>query len=117
MIQFIFGRSGSGKTELIRQNIRRDAKEGRSVLLLIPEQEVLTNETALCSSSAEVALNTQVLSFRRLANTVFRKYGGLKYNYITKGERTVIMWRALCSALSACQRQTHTKPPESSTLC
>ena len=117
MIQFIFGRSGSGKTELMRQNIRRDAKEGRSVLLLIPEQEVLSNETALCSSSAEVALNTQVLSFRRLANTVFRKYGGLKYNYITKGERTVIMWRALCSVAPSLRKFADVSIRDKSLLC
>lgn len=97
MIQFILGRSGSGKTTLMRKMINHDTEKGRDVILLIPEQEVLSNETALCSMDSDTALHTQVLSFRRLANTVFRKYGGLKYNYITKGERTVIMWRALCS--------------------
>lgn len=33
----------------------------------------------------------------RFANTVFRALGGLKYDYVTKGEKAVILWRALAS--------------------
>ncbi|MCI8589891.1 MAG: hypothetical protein HFE77_04185 [Clostridiales bacterium] len=96
MIQFIYGSSGSGKSTLIDQTIKTCTEEGKNVLLLVPEQAVLSCERRLseqCNDS--LSLHVQVLSFRRLANTVFRAVGGLKYDYVTNGEKAVILWRAL----------------------
>ncbi|MCI8332252.1 MAG: hypothetical protein HFE78_05455 [Clostridiales bacterium] len=96
MIQFIYGSSGSGKSTLIDQKIKACAEEGKQVLLLVPEQAVLSFERRLSELCGDrLSFHVQVLSFRRLANTIFRAVGGLKYDYVTKGEKAVILWRAL----------------------
>ena len=105
MIQFIYGASGSGKSTLVYQQISEAAKNGTEIILLVPEQQVLSCETELAAMNGiGVPINVQVLSFRRLANTVAREEGGLKYNYVTKGERTVILWRCLCSIAPALKK-------------
>ena len=96
MIRFLYGVTGSGKSEYIYNNVCRDIKDGKKVLLLVPEQEVLKTELA-CARRLDGAnsLGLEVVSFRRLCNRAFREYGGLCKNYVTKGGRAIIMWRAL----------------------
>jgi len=98
MTTFILGAAGSGKTSLMARMAAEDLKNGREVILLVPEQQAVSAE----HMAAEYAGNTptvklEVLNFSRLANRVFRLYGGLSYNYIGKGARLLVMWRALCS--------------------
>ena len=98
MIQFIYGSSGSGKTTALDHIIQQKAEKGEQVILLVPEQEVLSCERRLSELCGDrLSFHIQVLSFRRFANTVFRTLGGLKYDYVTKGEKAVILWRALAS--------------------
>lgn len=98
MIELIYGTAGSGKTTLIYEKILKDAEDDEKVILLVPEQQVLSCERELARlHDLGVPMNVQVLSFRRLANTVFRAEGGLRYDYITRGQKTVLLWRAMMS--------------------
>ena len=96
-VTFLYGRSGSGKTREIAHRLRRAADEGRRSFLLIPEQQSHSAERhmlTLLSPSAQ--LTVEALSFSRLANRVFRRFGGLSYHYATSGIQTLLMWRNLC---------------------
>ena len=97
MIRLIRGAAGTGKSEFVYDSICRDISDNKKVLLLVPEQEVLAAERILASRLENVnSLGLEVVSFRRFCNRVFREYGGLCKNYISRGGQAVIMWRALC---------------------
>ena len=98
MIDFIYGNAGCGKSTAVYQRIIERLRGGNEVLLIVPEQQLVDTEGRLSRLAADEgvpSVGLSVQSFRRLPNTVFRQYGGLRYNYITKGARSLIMWRAL----------------------
>lgn len=102
-IRFLYGRAGSGKSTRIAEEIIRELSDGRRVLLLVPEQEAVMAErrVADCISAQKEQIptvNLEILNFRRLANRVFRTFGGLSYRYIGEGARSLIMWQALVFA-------------------
>ncbi len=97
MVKLIYGDTGSGKSEYILSCLEKDAREGVSAMLIVPEQQTVAAERELLERlPASAQLNIEVLNFSRLANRVFRKAGGLIYNYASAGQRSLIMWRALC---------------------
>ncbi len=77
-LQFVFGKSGSGKThilyeELIRQSI---AHPERQYLLLVPEQFTLqTQKDLVMLHPGHGIMNIDILSFERLAYRVFDELG------------------------------------------
>ena len=96
VLKLIYGHSGSGKTELLYKIIKEGASNGRRSYLIVPEQETVRCERKLIDILAPSEyLTNEVLNFSRLANLVFRKYGGLSYNYADKACKTLIMWKNL----------------------
>lgn len=96
-LNLFLGHGGTGKTRRIIENIKKDAEEGRQVFLIVPEQQSFSAERRLLSVLPPNAqLTVEVLSFSRLANRIFRQYGGLSYHYATPGIRAVLMWHELC---------------------
>ncbi len=96
MINFIFGRAGSGKTTQICKNAADALSDGRRVFLIVPEQMAVDTEermTRLLENTPSLSL--EVLNFRRLCNRIFREFGGLSYSYITNSGRMLIMWQTL----------------------
>ncbi len=78
LLQFIIGRSGTGKTQTVYENMRRLAADTAPVFLLVPEQASFENERRLLTEFGPVlSQRVQVLSFTRMAETVFRSIGGL----------------------------------------
>ena len=96
-VTFLYGRSGSGKTHTITQQLRHSAEQEIRSFLLVPEQQSHTAERKMLSLLPPKAqLTVEALSFSRLANRVFRQYGGLSYHYATGGVQALLMWRRLC---------------------
>ncbi|MBQ4563544.1 MAG: hypothetical protein IJA58_03570, partial [Lachnospiraceae bacterium] len=77
-LQFVLGKSGSGKThilyeELIRQSI---AHPERQYILLVPEQFTLqTQKDLVMLHPGHGIMNIDILSFERLAYRVFDELG------------------------------------------
>lgn len=102
MIRFLLGQYGSGKTAYIIDSLKRDASCGKRAFWLVPEQRAVLcegNVARLLPPSAQ--LHIEVLNFTRLCDKIFRTYGGLKYNYISKSSKSLIMYRAICEVRSA----------------
>ncbi len=96
MINFIFGPAGAGKSHRIGSLIADDIKNGKKAFLIVPEQEAVATERRMVSMlPASAQLDFEVLNFSRLANRVFRKYGGLSYNYVGEGTKAIIMWETV----------------------
>ncbi len=98
MLNFIIGRSGTGKSAAVREMICRDVEAKRQVVLIVPEQETVVWETKMAEMlpvSANLCL--EITNFTRLANSVFRQYGGLTDVVIDEGSRSLLVWRAMLS--------------------
>ncbi len=96
MLNFIFGGAGSGKSTLISERIIEDLKNNKRVLLLVPEQQMVISERSYAKITDGLpALNLEIMNFTRLADSVFRTYGGLCYNYIDKSAQMLLMWKTL----------------------
>ncbi len=100
MINFIYGNPGTGKTETIFRKLEEDAVKGKSALLIVPEQITVAMEReALRRLPPSAQLHIEVLNFTRLANKLFRVYGGITYNFATPAVQKLIMWRAVRTAM------------------
>lgn len=98
MINFILGRSGSGKSTAVLNGIKKDIASGKKVYLIVPEQQAVVWESrAARALDPSAFLSLDIVGFSRLANLVCRKYGGLSYDYITRGEKALVMWSAILS--------------------
>ena len=104
MLQLLMGRSGSGKTYAIMEELEQLARmeEPLPLILLVPEQFSFESERALLHRlGARLSGRVQVLSFTRLAETVFREIGGIAGKRMDDGIRTLLM----SQALEACSQQ------------
>lgn len=96
MLKLICGPSGSGKSYVLRERIRRDMEAGQRAFLIVPEQQVYFYEQELLPvlpGSAGRIL--KIVGFRRLAELVFRETGGLTETDPDEGLRTLFMWQNL----------------------
>ncbi len=97
MLKLLIGRSGSGKSGAVFDRIETLVQQGHErVFLIVPEQYSFeTERTLLMRLGAQQANRVQVLSFTRLADTVFREVGGLAGEQLDDGVRALLMSRAL----------------------
>ncbi len=96
MVKIVYGPSGSGKSTYVYNQIENDLKNNKKPILIVPDQHILSAESAISDISKKYcSLDVEVLSFRRLANHVFRELGGLSFSDIDNGGRLLIMWRAV----------------------
>lgn len=95
MLNFIFGRPGSGKTKYIIERIRESVSEGITTYLLVPEQQAFISESMLADLPPSSALCFSVTSFSRLATVAFEKCGGLTDSLASGGVRSLVMWQTL----------------------
>ncbi len=96
MLHLIYGLSGTGKTAHLIERIKEDVKNGKKAFLIVPEQQTVEIERIMASVLPPSAqLSFEVVNFTRLANKLFRIYGGLSYHYITAGMKELLMWQTL----------------------
>ncbi len=88
MLTILYGKSGTGKTTLLFEEMEKTAGE-RPCYLLVPDREAVMAESR--ASALSNAGNMDVLTFTRLCNTLFRRYGGLATHYIGTGAKRLIM--------------------------
>ncbi|MBQ8545610.1 MAG: PD-(D/E)XK nuclease family protein [Clostridia bacterium] len=97
MVHFLYGDYGTGKSTYILNKIKTDYLNGVRSFLIVPEQNTVICEKNVATMLPAMAqLYTEATNFTRLSNKVFRELGGLKYNYISKSGKNLIMYRAIC---------------------
>ena len=77
-LQFIFGNSGSGKSDFLYDSVLKQAKENKvqQFLIIVPEQFTMQTQRELVERQKQHAImNVDVLSFARLAYRVFEDLG------------------------------------------
>lgn len=97
MLQFILGKSGSGKTTNAVNILSEKCKNGgKKLLMLVPDQSSFETETAFLDIlGPKLAGNVLVFGFSRLSNYVFKNTGNLPENVIDDGVRKILMSKAI----------------------
>ncbi len=97
MLNFILGRSGSGKSQYIMDKMNAVLEQtSHRVVLLVPEQFSFETERQVYRQfTGDRIRRIEVVSFMRLANSVFRTYGGLAGTYADASDKTILMNLAL----------------------
>ncbi|WP_203364164.1 helicase-exonuclease AddAB subunit AddB [Bacillus sp. REN10] len=94
-IQFILGRSGTGKTARILEEIKSQVKErpiGDPVIYLVPEQMTFLSEYDLAADPAlGGVMRAQVYSFTRLAWRVLQETGGMSRKHISAAGLNILI--------------------------
>ena len=108
MLHYLTGRPGSGKSEAMLQELKNALAQGKTVLFLVPEQQAVLWESRLAEElPLSWQLRLEITNFTRLANTVFRQYGGLARPKIDDGGKTLVLWRAMLSVWDMLQVYNH----------
>ncbi|TYR79567.1 helicase-exonuclease AddAB subunit AddB [Priestia megaterium] len=86
MLQFLIGRSGSGKTAYCLDHIRKQLKEdplGNPIIYIVPEQMTFQSEYELVRTPGiNGMIRAQVYSFTRLAWRILQEVGGISRYHI-----------------------------------
>lgn len=93
-LQFITGRSGSGKSHYIFDRIIRESIQNpdKQYIVLVPEQFTLqTQKDIVRLHPSGGILNIDVLSFNRLAWRIFQEMGGLRKTLLEETGKSLII--------------------------
>ncbi|WP_054956670.1 helicase-exonuclease AddAB subunit AddB [Paenibacillus dakarensis] len=98
-LHFVIGRSGSGKSTAIFEEITKRLKEdpqGNPIILIVPEQASFQTENRLVNSGViKGSLRAQVLSFRRLAYRVMQETGGAAKIPISEEGKRMLLYKII----------------------
>ena len=109
MLTFLLGRSGSGKTEHIIKEIEACIVANEKTYLLVPEQQVYLSESMLADLPASSALCFEVISFSRLCEIIFSRFGGVTERPMGQGTRHLVMWQSLRELSNSLKQYKGTK--------
>lgn len=98
-LQFIIGRSGSGKSSLILERViarLRENPAGPPLIILAPEQGTFQIEQSIVTAPGlKGTVRTQVLGFRRLALRVMQETGGAALVPINDEGKKMLLYKIL----------------------
>ena len=76
-LRLVYGKSGTGKSTFIFNEIKQKINEENKILIITPEQFSFTAERELLNVvGTGAALNAEVLTFNRMAYRVMGEVGG-----------------------------------------
>ena len=105
-LQFIFGNSGSGKSDFLYDSVLKQAKENKEqqFLIIVPEQFTMqTQKTLVEMHPGKGILNIDILSFERLAYRVFEETGGDNRKVLEDTGKSMVLQKMV---------QQHRKEPD-----
>ncbi len=96
MLKRVFGRKKYGKTTYCLDRLKECVNSRKRCFYIVPEQFTFSCEKMVTSTIGNKAnLYVEVLSFTRLCNRVFRKFGGVSNSYLDSVGKTLCMSRVL----------------------
>lgn len=82
MINFLLGRSNTGKSQYIFDEFKKNINTDHLIYYMVPEQMTLEAEKYLTSFIDMPIFNIKIMSFERLAQVILSRVGGLNKKYI-----------------------------------
>ena len=96
MLQFIFGRTSSGKTYEVISRAAEVAKQGGQPIILVPEQNTFQCEKQVLNTfGEELSSKITVLSFTRVCDAVERVVGGVCGRVLSDCDKIIFMKKSL----------------------
>lgn len=95
-LRLIYGKSGSGKSEYCFKEIEKNINKEK-IYLIVPNQMALMAEKKLMEITNNVSLiNTEVITFNRMAFRVRNEIGGAKKTNLSKSGKAMLLYDILC---------------------
>lgn len=99
-LQIIYGRSGTGKTSYIFEEISKNINNGRKKYIITPEQFSFTAEKELLNfinkyQNSNAAINAEVLTFARMAHRVSQEVGGSNKTVLSNCGKSMLIYSIL----------------------
>lgn len=95
-LQLLLGRSGTGKSEYIYNEIKNLIDNKEKIYIITPEQFSFTAEKKLLEVlGRKSVVNAEVISFNRIATRVFTEVGGLTKTHLSKCGRVMLIYDIL----------------------
>ncbi len=96
MLTLILGGAGCGKSYEMMNRVETAVKDGKNVLVIIPDQFSFEFDRTLYERLGSVLFNrVEALSFARTAKDIFVRFGGQKGRYADDTVKNVLMYRTL----------------------
>lgn len=97
MLNFVIGRSGTGKTTYIKNKLAQLCRNGnKKLMMLVPDQSSFETEKSFLELlGPKECRNIKVFGFSRLCDYVFAQTGNVRNTPIDEGTRKIIMSMAL----------------------
>lgn len=98
MLNVIYGKAGSGKTNYVNNVLASLAREGcEDLLLIVPEQFSFSSEREMLRLLGPVDCNKVevVMSFSHIAETVRKEYAGRRFKEVSKTQKILLMSMAI----------------------
>ncbi len=100
-LRLIYGRSGSGKSSFVFDEIKERIDCGSKIYVITPEQFSFTAEKKLLETLENSAvLNAEVLTFNRMAYRVASEVGGTAKISISNPGKAMLIYNILCGKKS-----------------
>ena len=100
-LRLIYGRSGSGKSSFVFDEIKKRINCGNKIYIITPEQFSFTAEKKLLETlDNKAVLNAEVLTFNRMAYRVASEVGGTAKVSISNSGKAMLIYNILCGKKS-----------------
>ena len=94
--KIIYGRSGSGKTSFIFNDIKKKIKGTNKIFIIVPEQFSFSAENRLLTViDSNSSINAEVLTLSRMADRVISEVIGNYQTHLSKVGKTMIIYDVL----------------------
>ncbi len=98
-LRIIYGRAGTGKSKFIYDEINLNLKDNKKKYIITPEQFSFTAEQKLMENKKAI-INTEVITFNRLAYRVMNEVGGVIHTDLSKCGKAMLIYSILQSEKS-----------------
>lgn len=100
-LRLIYGKSGTGKSTYIFNEIKEKIKEDCKIYIITPEQFSFTAERELLNTvNGNAALNAEVLTFNRMAYRVMNEVGGATKTALSACGKAMLIYNILLNEKS-----------------
>ena len=96
-LRIVCGKSGSGKSEFLYEEIRAKLNCGTKIYVIVPEQFSFTAERKLMDISCGSVINAEVLTLSRMGYRILSEVGGAATSHLSKVGKAMLIYDILSS--------------------
>ena len=97
-LKIVYGKSGSGKSEYIFNEIKNKTNGNEKIYIITPEQFSFTAEKKLLETVKNTSvINAEVLTFERMAYRVMNEVGGVTKTNLTESGKIMLLYNIIDS--------------------